>query len=59
MSFLIQLSLCSRQPQLVGNANGSFMLNGSKALGKRLFGKETLTLLIHNVLSVYTALSER
>lgn len=41
MSFLIQLSLRSRQPQLVGNANGSFMLNGSKALGKRLFGKET------------------
>lgn len=57
--FCIQSCFSSGQSQPPDNVTTSFMLNGYKTPGKKLLGNKRPALLIHSVLSVYTALSAR
>lgn len=57
--FCIQSCFSSGQSQPADDVTASFMLNGYKTPGKKPLGNERPALLIHSVLSMYTALSAR
>lgn len=57
--FCIQSCFSSGQSQPADDVTASFMLNGYKTPGKKLLGNKRPALLIHSVLSMYTALSAR